>query len=584
MGKSPFYIFSHKKRKNLYGKKYVKTKRRKRNLNEIGISTSNKDHTVWDLVIPYIQDPQDRAAVSLVCPQWCHVDAITRRHVTIDFCHTAAPDSLFRRFPLLNSLEISGCPPDIFGLIFGDWKSYITPWLREIADREIKALDFQRMIVNDSDLDLLATSVAGKVLEVLKLNRCSGFSTDGLLHIVRSCGRLRTLSIEGSYIIENDGEWLHELALRNTTLENLNFFMSSLVKIRRGDLELIARNCASLVSMKIGDCDVSDLNSFFHASTVLEEFAGSYIYNANEVKFPPRLCRLNLNFMHYAVREVIPVASRFIELDLRTSHIDREGHCLLLKSCPNLKILKTTCAIGDSGLVDLAQFCKRMKKLRIYGYGECREARAVTERGLIALSMGCRELEYLTIYGSNITNDALECVGRYLKNLCDLRLVLIKTPYDSYDIDASLDNGIRLLLMGCPQLRRFDLFLHERWLTDKGFEFIGRYGKNVKWMRFGNLRVSEEGISKFFKHCTRLQKLEMWKCQIDERALGRAVRKLTSLKYLWVEGTKDTSITRDLARMLRKNWMVELIPSKVTSDGLKYELVTHLMAYRSLVG
>ncbi|KAL2524792.1 Coronatine-insensitive protein 1 [Abeliophyllum distichum] len=555
----------------------------KRNLNEIGISTSNKDHTVWDLVIPYIQDPHDRAAVSQVCPQWCHVDAITRKHVTIDFCHTAKPDRLFRRFPFLNSLEINGCPPDIYGSIYGDWKSCITPWLQEIADRDIKALDFQRMIVSDSDLDLLATSVAGKVLEVLKLNRCSGFSTDGLLHIVRSCGRLRTLSIEGSYIIENDGEWLHELALRSTTLENLNFFMTSLGKIRRGDLELIARNCASLVSMKIGDCRVSDLNSFFHASTVLEEFAGGYIYNANQVKFPPRLCRLNLNLMHYAVRQVIPIASRFIELDLRTSDIDREDHCLLLKSCPNLKILKTTCAIGDSGLVDLAQFCKRMKELRIYGYGECLEARAVTERGLIALSMGCRELEYLTIYGSNITNDALECVGRYLKNLCDLRLVLI-TPYYSYDMDVSLDSGVRLLLMGCRQLRRFDLFLHERWLTDKGFEFIGRYGKNVKWMRFGNLRITEEGISKFFKHCRKLQKLEMWKCHLDEHALGLAVRKLTSLKYLWVEGNKDTSITLDLARMLRKNWMVELIPSKVTSDGLKYELVTHLMAYKSLVG
>jgi hypothetical protein len=42
------------------------------------------------------------------------------------------------------------------------------------------------MIVSDLDLELLARS-RGRVLHALKLDKCSGFSTDGLLHIGRSC-------------------------------------------------------------------------------------------------------------------------------------------------------------------------------------------------------------------------------------------------------------------------------------------------------------------------------------------------------------------------------------------------------------
>ncbi|KAL2509541.1 Uncharacterized protein Fot_33188 [Forsythia ovata] len=85
---------------------------------------------------------------------------------------------------------------------------------------------------------------------------------------------LMTLVMEESTIVENDGEWLHELALENTVLENLNFYMTDLVKVASADLELIAKNCASLVSMKITDCDIIDLVGVFRFAAALEDFCG----------------------------------------------------------------------------------------------------------------------------------------------------------------------------------------------------------------------------------------------------------------------------------------------------------------------
>lgn len=159
-----------------------------------GVSTSSSSSsgaydTVWECVIPYVQDPRDRDAVSLVCKRWYEIDAITRKHVTIALCYTATPQRLSQRFPQLESLKLKGKPrAAMFNLIPEDWGGYVTPWVEEIIRSfgRMKVLHFRRMIVKDSDLELLAMS-AGNVLEVLRFDKCSGFSTDGLRHIGRLC-------------------------------------------------------------------------------------------------------------------------------------------------------------------------------------------------------------------------------------------------------------------------------------------------------------------------------------------------------------------------------------------------------------
>ncbi|KAH6757250.1 RNI-like superfamily protein [Perilla frutescens var. hirtella] len=574
------------------------------------VTGGGTDDTVWECVIPYARD---RDAVSLVCKRWYEIDAITRKHVTMALCYTATPQQLSRRFPQLESLKIKGKPrAAMFNLIGEDWGGYVTPWVQEVARSfsRMKALHFRRMIVSDSDLRLLATSPAGAVLEVLKLDKCSGFTTDGLLHIGRFCRNLRTLFMEESMITEVDGEWLYQLALNNTVLENLNFYMTDLKRVRSEDIELLARRCPSLTSVKISDCDISKLAIFFKNAASLEEFAGGTITEppaqngegaSNEqlekytsVSFPPKLCRLGLTYLGREELPIVyPIASKLRKLDLLYALLDTEGHCQLLQLCPNLEVLEARNVIGDRGLEVLAQYCKSMKRLRIERGADEQDMEdvegMVSQRGLIALAQGCLELEYLAVYVSDITNAALECMGTHSKNLCDFRLVLLDR--EERITDLPLDNGVRSLLIGCEKLIRFALYLRKGGLTDVGLGYIGKHSLKVRWMLLGYVGETDGGLLEFSKGCPSLQKLEMRGCCFSERALATAALQLTALRYLWVQGYSASGNGRDLLAMVRPNWNIELIPAtrQIVHDAERQRLVivedpAHILAYYSLAG
>ncbi|BAT85954.1 coronatine-insensitive protein 1-like [Vigna umbellata] len=553
---------------------------------------------VLDCVIPYIDDPKDRDAVSQVCRRWYELDSLTRKHVTIALCYTTTPARLRRRFPHLESLKLKGKPrAAMFNLIPEDWGGHVTPWVEEISQYFdcLKSLHFRRMIVTDSDLQLLARS-RGHVLQALKLDKCSGFSTDGLLHIGRLCKNLRVLFLEESSIIEKDGEWLHELALNNTVLEDLNFYLTDIACIRNQDLELLARNCPNLVSVKLTDCEILDLVNFFKHASALEEFCGG-TYNAepenySAISLPAKLCRLGLT---YIGKNELPIVFLFAgvlkKLDLLYAMLDTEDHCTLIRKCPNLEVLETRNVIGDRGLEVLGRCCRRLKRLRIErgddDQGMEDEEGTVSHRGLIALSQGCSELEYMAVYVSDITNASLEHIGSHLKKLCDFRLVLL--DHEKKITDLPLDNGVRALLRGCEKLRRFALYLRRGGLTDVGLGYIGQYSSNVRWMLLGYVGESDAGLLEFSKGCPSLQKLEMRGCSFfSERALAVAATRLTSLRYLWVQGYGASPSGHDLLAMARPFWNIELIPSRKVpnhqDETLVVEHPAHILAYYSLAG
>ncbi|CAJ1862170.1 unnamed protein product [Sphenostylis stenocarpa] len=555
---------------------------------------------VLDCVIPYIDDPKDRDAVSQVCRRWYELDSLTRKHVTIALCYTTTPTRLRLRFPHLESLKLKGKPrAAMFNLIPEDWGGYVTPWVREISQYFdcLKSLHFRRMIVTDSDLQILARS-RGHVLHSLKLDKCSGFSTDGLFHVGRLCKNLRVLFLEESSIVEKDGEWLHELALNNTVLESLNFYLTDIAVIRNQDLELLAKNCPNLVSVKLTDCEILDLVNFFKHASALEEFCGG-TYNEepetySAIPLPAKLCRLGLTYMG---KNELPIVFMFAgvlkNLDLLYAMLDTEDHCMLIQKCPNLEVLETRNVIGDRGLEVLGRCCKRLKRLRIErgddDQGMEDEEGTVSHRGLIALSQGCSELEYMAVYVSDITNASLEYIGTHLKKLSDFRLVLL--DHEEKITDLPLDNGVRALLRGCGKLRRFALYLRRGGLTDVGLGYIGQYSPNVRWMLLGYVGESDKGLLEFSKGCPSLQKLEMRGCSFfSERALAVAATQLTSLRYLWVQGYGASPSGRDLLAMARPFWNIELIPSrKVSMNNHQDQTVfvehpAHILAYYSLAG
>ncbi|KAG8499427.1 hypothetical protein CXB51_005900 [Gossypium anomalum] len=539
------------------------------NYNELKKSTASQTgltDVVLGWVMLYIDDPEDRNAVSLVCRRWYELDALTRKHVTIALCYTTSPERLRRRFPHLESLKLKGKPrAAMFDMIPEDWGGYVTPW--------------------------------GEVLRCLKLDKCSGFSTDGLLHVGRLCRQLRTLFLEDSSIIEKDGRWIHEIAMSNSVLETLNFYMTDLVKVSFEDLQLIARNCRNLVSVKISDCEILDLVGFFHAAAVLEEFYGGSFYDQPDgyaaVTFPSRLCRLGLTYMGKNEMPIVfPFAPLLKELDLLYALLDTEDHCWLIQRCPNLEVLKTRNVIGDRGLVVVARRCKQLKRLRIEPGAEeegMEDEGLVSQTGLMALAQGCLELEYLAVYVSDITNASLEYIGAYLKNMCDFRLVLLNQKERITDLP--LDKGVRALLRGCGKLRRFALHLRPGGLTDAGLGYIGQYSWNIRWMLLGYVGESDAGLLEFSNGCPKLQKLEIGGCFFSEHALAAAMIRLTSLRYLWVLGYRELSqSSRDLLAMARLFWNIELVPARsvVKTDRVGEVVVVehpgHLHAYYSLAG
>ncbi|CAK9135725.1 unnamed protein product [Ilex paraguariensis] len=569
------------------------------------------DDTVFQCVIPYVHDSRDRDAVSLVCKRWYEIDAETRKHVTIAMCYTTTPNQLWRRFKRIESLKLKGKPrAAMFNLIPEDWGGYVTPWVEEIANSfsQLNSLHFRRMIVKDSDLELLAES-RGPALQVLKLDKCSGFSTDGLLHICRSCSNLRTLFLEESVITEKDGEWLHELALNSKFLEVLNFYMTDLGQVGFQDLELIARNCGSLASIKICECDILDLVGFFRAAAALEEFGGGsfseqleevgegafneQLHKYSAVSFPPALCRLGLTYMGKKEMPILfPFASRLRKLDLLYALLDTEGHCVLIQKCTNLEILEARNVIGDRGLEVLAGCCKKLKRLRIERGADEQEMEdeegIVSQRGLIALAQGCFELEYLVVHVSDITNASLECIGTYLKNLRDFRMVLLEQLETITDLP--LDNGVRFLLRNCDKLGRFALYLRPGGLTDVGLRYIGQYSQNIRYMLLGFVGESDAGLWEFSKGCPNLQKLELRGCCFSEHALAIAALQLKSLRYLWVQGYRASATGLDVLATACPFWNIELIPARrIAAAGQQggpvfVEHPAHILAYYSLAG
>ncbi|KAL4350250.1 hypothetical protein AHAS_Ahas10G0123200 [Arachis hypogaea] len=569
-------------------------------MEERSVRRTRQVDVVMDCVIPYIDDPKDRDAVSQVCRRWYELDSMTRKHVTIALCYTTTPDRLRRRFPHLESLKLKGKPrAAMFNLIPEDWGGHVTPWVTEISQHFgcLRSLHFRRMIVKDSDLEVLAKS-RGHVLQALKLDKCSGFSTDGLFFVGRFCRNLRVLFLEESTIVEKDGEWLHELALNNTVLESLNFYLTEIAAVGIQDLELIAKNCPNLVSVKVTDSEILDLVNFFRYATSLEEFCGGAYteepdrYNA--VTLPARLCRLGLtNIESNELPMVFVYASILKKLDLMYAMLDTEDHCKLIEKCPNLEVLESRNVIGDRGLEVLARCCTKLKRLRIDrgddDQGMEDEDGVVSHRGLTALAQGCPKLEYLAVYVSDITNACLEQIGTHLRNLCDFRLVLL--DHEAEITDLPLDNGVRTLLMGCNKLRRFALYLRPGGLTDQGLGYIGQYSQNVRWMLLGYVGQSDAGLLEFSKGCPNLQKLEMRGCSFfSERALAIAAMRLASLRYLWVQGYGASSSGRDLLAMARPFWNIELIPSRHVAVNNNPEMPViiehpaHILAYYSLAG
>ncbi|XP_071733876.1 coronatine-insensitive protein 1-like [Rutidosis leptorrhynchoides] len=513
--------------------------------------------SLFDCVVPSIHEGSDRNSFSSVSRTCYDLDAKTRKHVTVHLCY-ATPFRCHQRFPFIKSLTLTGSPHINVDLTSSpcNWDHNVTPWVQEIATsfKGLKSVSFQRLVVHDSDLELLAKTRGAK-LSVLEIDSCPGFSTDGLLFIGKYCNDLRILSLENSSINEINGEWLHELALHSTSIESLNFNNANLTKFDVKDLALVAKYCShSLVSVKISDnYDFIDLVEFFKNAVNLEYFGGGRFgnkpnYNHNhyhnalvmnrvalqdkykEFKFPPKLKSLALNPTG-RTDILLPFAHLITQLVTTYLYYGEDHINSFFNNCPNLEALYMP-VINDKVLIHLSKFCKNLRKLYMInklGY-------SCTEDGLFALAQGCQKLECLHISLSSITDDTMSYVGTQMKNLSDLSMVLVNNGV-KWKKNQVLDNGVRTLLMGCTKLERFSIqFQKLGGLSDGGLENIGKFGCNLRYLCLGYVGKSDAGLMELSYGCPKLQELVVKDCPFSMEAFDIFRCRVTSLRYFEFPG------------------------------------------------
>ncbi|XP_066342315.1 coronatine-insensitive protein homolog 1b-like [Miscanthus floridulus] len=147
-----------------------------------GLAQNRRPHFIRHCCVPppLLAPPPPRAARHRCAP---------RRPTTAPPDLRAAPARLLAQFPRLGSLAVNGKPhAAMYGLIPDDWGAYARPWVTELAVplECLKALHLRRMVVTDNDLAELVRA-RGHMLQELKLDKCTGFSTDGLRLVAHSC-------------------------------------------------------------------------------------------------------------------------------------------------------------------------------------------------------------------------------------------------------------------------------------------------------------------------------------------------------------------------------------------------------------
>ncbi|GKE28681.1 leucine-rich repeat, cysteine-containing subtype protein [Tanacetum coccineum] len=295
-------------------------------------------------------------------------------------------------------------------------------------------------------------------------------------------------------------------------------------------LHFLQKNCCnSLISLKIGGCYLSKLGDAFIYAFRLEHFGEDICYQDTVdlvgFQFPPSVHSLSIRYLavsRYSI--VLPFLNQIRKLKLVSLGLRYECQCSLFKRCLNLEVLCTDDKCGDTGLQVIGKFCKKLRKLNHKGVG------VVTHLGVIAVATGCTNLESLEVSLSDISNEALECVGTHLKNLCKFRMDLVKKVGTK---DLLLDNGIRAMLMGCSKLERLDISLSDGGLTDVGFEYIGKYGANLRSLSLTHTGMSNAGLVKLSEGCPRLRKLKLCGCPFSKQAVASSVFNLPSLRYVW---------------------------------------------------
>lgn len=178
-----------------------------------------------------------------------------------------------------------------------------------------------------------------------------------------------------------------------------------------------------------------------------------------------------------------------------------------------------------------------------------------------------------------MTNVAVITFAKNLPNLTHFRLCILTPRQPDHITHEPMDKGFGAVVQYCPNLTRLAV---SGLLTDRAFEYIGRYGKKLETISLAFNGESDRGMEYLMNGCSKLKKLEIRDCPFGDEALLSGLHRYEHMRSLWLS---YCLVSRPGAYWLARQMPrlnVEIIKGEEESpDSLAVE---HLYVYRSLAG
>ncbi|KAJ6846610.1 protein AUXIN SIGNALING F-BOX 3-like [Iris pallida] len=551
---------------------------------------------VLERVLSFVKSRKDRSAVSLVCKDWYTAERWSRTHVFIGNCYSVSPEIVARRFPKVRSLTIKGKPRfSDFNLLPPNWGADIDSWLAVFASAYpfLEELRLKRMTVSDESLEYLARSFPG--FKALSLVSCDGFSTNGLASIASYCRNLVELDIQENAIDDLGGSWLSCFPESFTSLEVLNFANIN-SEVNFDALERLVARCKSLKVLKVNkNVSLEQLQMLLARVPHLTELGTGSFSQDHMVPADAQLetvfskCK-NLSTLSglWAVSSLFlpvlyPACSHLSFLNLSYAPLQSTELAKFLPHCHLLRRLWVLDTVEDKGLKAVGSSCPLLEELRVFPANPFDDEvmdggdNGVTEIGFVAVSEGCPKLHYVLYFCRQMTNAAVATVVRNCPNFTHFRLCIMNMSEPDYLTEEPMDEAFGAVVKTCPKLQRLAV---SGLLTDRAFEYIGSYAKNLEALSVAFAGSSDKGMKSVLEGCPKLRKLEIRDSPFGDVALLSGLDRYETMRSLWMS---DCNVSMNGCRILarkRPRLNVEVIREDESDDTQAKKVYV----YRSVAG
>ncbi|GLT60876.1 hypothetical protein SLA2020_336180 [Shorea laevis] len=521
---------------------------------------------VLENVLQFLSTRRDRNAASLVCKSWCRVEALTRSELFIGNCYSVSPQRATARFARVQAVAIKGRPRFAdFNLLPPGWGAHFAPWVIAMAKAYpwLEKVYLKRMSVSNDDLARLAESFPS--FKELVLVCCEGFGTNGLAAVASKCRLLRVLDLIESEVSGGELDWIASFPESGAScLESLIFDCVEW-PINFEALERLVVRSPSLKKLRLNRfVSIGQLYRLMVRAPQLTHI-GTGSFSAPE---------------GVAQDDPEPDYTAAFAACKSYANINAEQLKSVILHCHKLQTFWVLDSICDEGLQAVAATCKDLRELRVFPIDAQENTEGpVSEVGLRAISEGCRKLQSILYFCQHMTNEAVITMSNNCPDLEVFRLCIMGRHRPDHVTREPMDEGFGAIVRNCKKLTRLAV---SGLLTDRAFNYIGKYGKLVRTLSVAFAGDSDMGLKYVLEGCPRLQKLEIRDSPFGDAALLSGLHHYYNMRFLWMSSCSlSPQGCQEIARALPR-LVVETI--KDENEERVDDTVGTLYMYRSLEG